>query len=102
MIHKILIAGGVLALCACATVETPTTVAEAPAAPTAAAAPETAEAEGKDRIICKGDRTTGSRIRRDPICKTAREWEIIASEATDFVDQRRNNTFREGDSLGGN
>lgn len=73
---------GAVCLSACAVTETPRqeTVAE------------TRVNKDGETLICKGEARTGTRIRKDPICKTKEEWDIIADQATEMVDEIRGQT----------
>lgn len=70
--------------------------APTPAAATAPAATNVA-ATDPDRVICRKDEATGSRLRSTNICKTAREWEQIrddARRATDAMEKQKGTASR--------
>lgn len=73
-------------------------VAEAPASPIAAALP----AEDDAGIECEIIETTGSRVRRQKICRTAAEREQSAEAGRAFVDgvNRGNSNQPGGESIG--
>lgn len=64
----------------------PAPAAQAAASPQVAATPAAADADG-DRVICRKDEATGSRLRSANICKTKREWDQLREEAKRAVDQ---------------
>ncbi|MES2885262.1 MAG: hypothetical protein V4709_10685 [Pseudomonadota bacterium] len=74
-------------------------VTEEPASTTAAAAPADENAAG---IECETIETTGSRVRRQKICRTAAEREQSAEAGRAFVDgvNRGNSNQPGGESLG--
>lgn len=85
MTAKILLGAASLALGAC-TVLTPEQ--------------QTLLAEKKNEIICKDELRTGSKIRRDPVCRTAYQWALIERESQGFVDGSRLNTVSVSDTFG--
>lgn len=56
-----------------------------PAQPATISAPPSAKA---DRVICRTDDTTGSRISKKKICMTAAQWRESSYEAGQSVERR--------------
>jgi hypothetical protein len=56
----------------------------APAAPTQAA-PAT-KVDPLDRIVCRSEETSGSRLKKHKVCATVREWQEQREENRDAVD----------------
>jgi hypothetical protein len=50
------------------------------------AADQPKKPDPQDRIICREDTETGSRIKRNRICHTKREWDQIAEDARRSLD----------------
>ncbi|GGY53414.1 hypothetical protein [Parvularcula lutaonensis] len=88
MLKALLPLTAVALLAACATTEGTTTGS--------AETTQTAETS-KEALICKGETTTGSRLRKKPVCRTAEEWRTISETSGDLISQRREiNQGREG------
>ena len=85
MMLKYLVALGALTvLTACAATSETQTLAAAEAAPEQAVETAAAEPESHldpDKMICKKQQVTGSRLAGRKICKTRREWEQARAEA---------------------
>jgi hypothetical protein len=69
----------------------PATPAAAPPA-TPAAAPQTPAAAPvagaqADRVICKPNTPTGSRISRGKVCRTKKQWDMLAAGSQNAVDE---------------
>lgn len=54
------------------------------AAPTQAA--PTAKADPLDRIVCRAEETSGSRLKRHKVCATVREWQEQRDDNREAVD----------------
>ena len=81
---------GLLALAGCAsTVEAPPQNAVPDETAGRSAAVGTSD---PDRVVCVGEVRTGSRMRREPVCKTQREWDRIADRDARELDELRNNS----------
>lgn len=49
-----------------------------------------------EKVICRRDKTIGSRINAKRICMTARDWAKKTAEERQFVEQRQQQIQREG------
>lgn len=90
MAHKVILAAGLFLAAAGGAVQAQTMISAPPDAPVAAAAPAAATAPAKpakpdpeDKIICKTEVPTGSRLGGKTTCMKRREWEQMAADARD-------------------
>lgn len=77
-------------VCGSAMAQTAPNAAPAPAATSSQpAAVQTAAAKPDpgDKVICKEEEETGSRLGAHRVCHTKRDWERISRDAGDMVDQ---------------
>lgn len=70
------------------------------AAKSARAAPNASQA-GDNEIVCKKIQVTGSRVRKEKVCKSQREWREIAAAARAMMkrNDRKSSTQPGGESL---
>jgi hypothetical protein len=92
--NKLLI-GGAATLCLVACASSPSTsTAQNAAAPAGNPAERTALAEQADEddpIVCKGDRVTGTRVRKAKSCRRQSEWDRITERSQQAVDSNFQN-----------
>lgn len=67
----------------------------------APAPPTQAEAADESPVVCKRVAVTGSRVKKEKICKTEREWETYSQRAKEFMRgiERRGTTQPGGEGL---
>lgn len=49
-----------------------------------------------DKVVCRRDKTIGSRINAKRICMTARDWAKKTAEERQYVEQRQQQMQKEG------
>lgn len=67
-----------------ALVAAPAALAADPA-PAAGEKVAAAEAADENPVVCKRVAVTGSRVKKEKICKTQREWEAYSQRAKDYM-----------------
>lgn len=67
-------------------------LAQTPPAETATAA----NADPKDQLICKRQKTPGSRIGSEKVCRTKAEWEQIRIQSRFELERIQNSGFKTG------
>lgn len=68
------------------------------AAPVAAKDDSSNDKDKKEKLICKTDGATGSRIRKNRVCKTEAEWREYQAQTRNNLDRYSN---RQGQTNGG-
>lgn len=49
-----------------------------------------------EKVICRRDKATGSRVNAKRVCMTARDWAKKTAEERQYIEQRQQQIVREG------
>jgi hypothetical protein len=63
------------------------TAAPPPASAATPAAKPVAQVRAADRVICRKDDVTGSRVRKQKTCRTQREWDRLSKRGGSVADE---------------